>query len=240
MKVVVPAAGAASRFVEGGYTDPKPLITVGGKPLIKWATDSVDLHSSRDQFIFIVREEDMERHSIDRVLTGMYPDSAIVSVDSLTEGAACTVLLARDLIDSQEDLLIVNCDTAFKTPLADAAKRWMSEVAGIVTTFDSTDPRFSFAKVDDDGFVTEVAEKRPISDRATVGAYYFTQGAYFVWAADQMITKDVRVNNEFYVAPTYNELIAAGHKVRAIRSDWLVSLGTPEEVEDYAKQLARR
>ena len=234
MKIVVPAAGDARRFVEQGYTVPKPLVEIDDKPLIKWATDSIDFLTENDQFIFLVRQSHIQDYGIDRILHQLYPvGSEIIAIEATTEGAACTALLAKGLIDTTEDLLLMNCDLAFRAPLKSAISKWRAEVAGIITTFQATDAKFSFAQTDNEDFVTVTAEKQAISNRATVGAYYFSQGAHFVWASEQMIAKNIRINNEFYIAPTYNELIGAGYKVKAIESELSLSLGTPEEIDDF-------
>ena len=109
------------------------------------------------------------------------------------------------------------------------------DVTGIIPVFKATSPKWSYAKLGPNGYVSEVAEKVPISTHATVGLYYFTQGRDFVWAADQMIAKDIRRNNEFYVCPVYNELIQRGDKIQIVESEFMWGLGTPEDVEHFER-----
>ena len=100
-------------------------------------------------------------------------------------------------------------------------------------TFIATHPKWSFAKLNEDGFVAEVAEKKPISDIATTGIYYWKHGSDYVKYARQMIEENSRTNNEFYVAPTYNYMIPE-HKVVIKQVEQNIELGTPEAVLKYA------
>ena len=110
-----------------------------------------------------------------------------------------------------------------------------TEADGGILTFEATHPKWSYAKIDDNGIVTEVAEKNPISSNATVGYYYWKHGKDFVHYAEQMIHKDVRVNNEFYVCPVYNEAIADGKNIRIVRTPDMWGLGTPEDLDYFIK-----
>lgn len=236
MKVVIPAAGAAQRFRERGFKDPKPLIEVKGKPLIKWASDSLDFVLPKD-FVFLVCEEHIAEFKIDQRLKQLYSSEiTIVPVKGLTQGAACTVLLAEKFINNNDPLIIMNSDLTFKAPLEETIEQCFKDhVDACLITFESDSSRFSFAKIDErTGFVTEVAEKKPISNLATVGCYFFRRGSDFVAGAKAMIQKNLRVNNEFYVVPVYNELIKKGLKIRAIPCEWVINLGTPDELEAFA------
>lgn len=237
MKVVIPAAGAAQRFKERGFKDPKPLIEVDGKPLIKWASDSLDFSHPKD-FIFLVCQEHIEKFKIDQRLKKIYSDEiTIVPVKKLTEGAACTVLLAEQYINNNEPLILLNCDLTFKAPLEKTIEEcFKDDTDAFLITFESDSPRYSFARVDGkSGLVVEVAEKKPISNTATVGCYFFKRGSDFVAGAKEMIRKNLRVNNEFYVVPVYNELVKKDLKIRAIPCEWVINMGTPDELEAFTK-----
>jgi dTDP-glucose pyrophosphorylase len=157
-----------------------------------------------------------------------------VYVDSVTEGAACTTLLAKEFIDNDMHLLIANSDqfvewdsTRFYYQLTD-----QNADAGIAT-FKSTHPKWSYAKLGNDGFVTEVAEKNPISENATVGIYYWNKGSDYVRYAEQMILKNIRTANEFYVCPVFNEAILDNKKISIWSIDKMWGLGTPEDLKYY-------
>lgn len=229
-------AGRASRFKEAGFMVPKSLIQVRNKPMVKWATDSLAFIKNPKLSFLCLREHE-EKHNISRELKNIYgKDIQIVFTNGITEGAAATALLARDLIDNDDELVISNADQYFKCKaLEDELISQKKQFSGLIPTFEATHPRWSFAKVNEKGFITEVAEKVPISNRATVGVYYFKKGKDFVWAAEEMIRKDIRRNNEFYVCPTFNELIGRGDKIKALNADFMWGLGTPEDVQYFDK-----
>ncbi len=240
MHIVFLIAGRASRFKEAGYTLPKSLIEVRGKLMISWAVDS--LHFIKNaHFTFLILSEHEEKFHISKKLKMLYRNEMhIVIVDKVTEGAATTALLAKESINNEEELLISNGDQYFTSKaFREEIEKKDKEFNGLIAVFEATHPRWSFAKVNNSGFVTEVAEKVAISNNATVGVYYFRHGKDFVWAAEEMIRKDIRRNNEFYICPVYNELIGRGDKIKAVRADTMWSLGTPEDVlyfEKYFKE----
>lgn len=231
MNVLIPMAGAGSRFAQAGYTFPKPLIEVKGKPMIQVVVENLNIEAN---YIFIVQREHYEKYSLQYLLNLLAPGCRIVQVDGMTEGAACTTLLAKELIDTGEPLLIANSDQYLEWNSNETLYAFAADGidAGIVT-FKATHPKWSYARLDDDGFVAEVAEKKVISDLATVGVYYWSRGSDYVRYAEQMIAKDIRVNGEFYVAPVFNEAIADGAKVRCKNADAMWGIGTPEDLNTF-------
>jgi HAD superfamily hydrolase (TIGR01509 family) len=231
MNVLIPMAGAGSRFAAQGYTFPKPLIEVRNKPMIQVVVENLNIMAN---YIYIVQKEHYEKYNLNYLLNLITPGCKIVQVDGLTEGAACTTLLAKQYIDNDNRLVMANSDQFVEW---DTNKTLYSLTAssldGGIMTFKSTHPKWSFAKVDENGYVTEVAEKKPISDNATVGIYYWKHGKDYVKYAEQMIAANKRVNNEFYVAPVFNEAIADGKKIgiREVEAMW--GIGTPEDLNYF-------
>ena len=235
LNVLIPMAGAGSRFAQAGYTFPKPLIQVNDKPMIQVVVDNLALDA---HFIFVVQKEHRIKYNIDTMLDLIAPNSTIVEVDGITEGAACTALLARDIIDNDAPLFFANSDQYVEwDPIEFMYNMQETQADGGIVTFKATHPKWSFAKVDENGFVIEVAEKNPISDNATVGYYYWKHGSDFVKYADQMIANNTRVNNEFYVCPVFNEAIADCKNVRIYEADEMWGLGTPEDLDYYLKNF---
>ncbi len=197
MKVLIPMAGEGSRFAKEGYTFPKPLIEVNGKPMIQAVVENLDFDA---EYIFLVRKKHLEKYdglqsTLDRITNGRYK---LVEVDGLTEGAACTALLAKEYIDNDEDLLIANSDQIIEyEPENFKLFKNLSLCDSMVYTFNAVHPKWSFVKTNSRGYVVEVAEKRPISNIATCGIYWYKRGSDFVKYAEQMIKKDIRVNGEF-------------------------------------------
>jgi len=231
MNVLIPMAGNGSRFSQAGYTFPKPLIEVHGKPMIQVVVENLAVDAN---FIFVVQKSHREKYNLDSMLSLICPGCKIVEVDSVTEGAACTVLLAKEFIDNDESLVIANSDQFIEWNSLEFFYKMNEQNldAGIVS-FRATHPKWSYAKVDDDGFVTEVAEKNPISDIATVGVYYWKHGKDFVKYAESMISKDIRVNNEFYVCPVFNEALLGGLKIKTFDIANMWGIGTPEDLNYF-------
>jgi dTDP-glucose pyrophosphorylase len=162
------------------------------------------------------------------------PNCEIICVDGVTEGAAVTVLKAQDFINNDRSLLIVNSDQFVEWNSNQVMYAFNHhDLDGGIVTFENTHPKWSYVRLDDQGLVSEVAEKKVISNQATVGMYFWKQGSDFVRYAHQMIDKNIRVNNEFYVAPVYNEAIADGKKIRTKGIDKMWGLGTPEDLNVF-------
>jgi len=231
MKVLVPMAGAGSRFAKAGYTFPKPLIEVNGKPMIQTVVENLNIDA---EHIFVVQKEHYEKYHLKALLELVSPGCKVVQVDGMTEGAACTALLAKEFIDNDEPLLFANSDQFVEWDSNEFMYSMMADgVDGGILSFTATHPKWSFAKLDESGYVSEVAEKNPISDIATVGIYYWAHGADFVKYAEQMIDEDRRVNNEFYVCPVFNEAIQDGKKIKTFQIEKMWGLGTPEDLKNF-------
>jgi NDP-sugar pyrophosphorylase family protein len=237
MKILIPMAGEGSRFAKEGYQFPKPLIDVNGKPMIQRVVENLDFNA---EYIFLVRKQHLEKYeglkgTLNQITNG---NSRIVEVDGLTEGAACTALLAKDLINTDEDLLIANSDQVIEyEPQNFLSLKNLTSIDAAVFTFNAVHPKWSFVKTNSRGIITEVAEKNPISNIATCGIYWYRKGSDFVKYAEQMITKNIRVNNEFYIAPVYNELIQDGKVLIPFYVSKMHGIGTPEDLNIYLRLL---
>jgi HAD superfamily hydrolase (TIGR01509 family) len=231
LNVLIPMAGAGSRFEQAGYTFPKPLIDVKGKPMIQVVTDNLNIKAN---FIYVVQKEHRAKYNLDTLLNLITPNCKIVEVDGVTEGAACTALLAKEYIDNDAPLFFANSDQFVEWDSNEFLyKMNETDADGGIVTFKATHPKWSFAKVNSQGLITEVAEKKPISDIATVGYYYWKHGSDFVKYAEQMIDKDIRVNNEFYVCPVFNEAIQDNKAIRVFNVEKMWGLGTPEDLNYF-------
>ncbi len=238
LNIVVPMAGRGSRFANAGFTIPKPLIPVGGKPMIQWVIDNVRPKQPH-RFTFICLEEHLVTYpEVPATLKQLCPGCNIVTVKQVTEGAACTVLLAKEIINNDDPLMIANADQYVELDInAYLAAMETEKGDGLIMTFWADHPKWSYCRMKADGTVKEVLEKQVVSNEATVGIYNFRHGREFVRAAEQMIAKNLRVNNEFYVAPAYNQLIEEGQKVVIAATgreyDGMYGLGTPEDLNFF-------
>lgn len=232
LNIVIPMAGRGSRFAKAGYKMPKPLIDIYGHPMIEHVTKNIR-PDCKHRFIYICQQEHLEKYHLAAELERMAHGCAIVTVDHITEGAACTVLLAEKYIDNEDALMIANSDQFVDTDI-NQYLACMADHDGLIMTMPDSDPKWSYIRYDENGFVTTVQEKKVISDQATVGIYNYRHGSEFVKYARQMIRKNLRVNNEFYVAPVYNEMIEAGAKIVFYNvGNSMYGLGTPEDLEIF-------
>lgn len=231
LNVLIPMAGAGSRFAQAGYTFPKPLIEVRGKPMIQVIVENLNIEAN---YIYIVQQEHYDKYNLKYLLNLITPGCKIVTVDGVTEGAACTTLLAQQYIDNDQPLVMANSDQFVEWDSNNVMYSFSAdEIDGGILTFKATHPKWSYAKLDEGGFVCEVAEKKSISDNATVGIYYWKKGSDYVKYARQMISKNIRTNNEFYVCPVFNEAIGDGKKIRIKQIDKMWGIGTPEDLSYF-------
>ena len=233
LNVLIPMAGAGSRFEQAGYTFPKPLIEVRKKPMIQVVVENLNIKAN---YIYVVQKSHREKYNLDALLSLITPGCKIVETEGMTEGAACTALLAKEHINTDAPLFFANSDQFVEWDSNEFLyKMNETDADGGIVTFEATHPKWSFAKVNEQGLVTEVAEKKPISNIATVGYYYWKHGSDFVKYAEQMIEKNIRVNNEFYVCPVFNEAIGDNKQIRTFNVNGMWGLGTPEDLDYYLK-----
>lgn len=239
LNIVIPMAGRGVRFMEAGYCIPKPLIPVHTIPMIQLVINNIKPRGEH-RFIFICIKEHIVSYKIDQLLKGWAPVCEIVEIDAATEGAACTVLLAKELINNEHPLMIANCDQWVDVDINDyIAFMYKNKSDGLIMTMRSDHPKWSYVRLDEDGLVCEVVEKKVVSNEATVGIYNYRKGSDFVSAAEKMISKNIRVNNEFYVAPVYNEFILTGAKIGYYNigkdGQGMYGLGLPEDLEKFSR-----
>lgn len=235
LNILIPMAGRGSRFEAQGYTFPKPLIDVKGKPMIQVVVDNLNIKA---KYTFIVQKDHYEKYNLKYLLNLIVPNCNIVQVDGITEGAACTTLLAKKFIDNDQPLLMANSDQFVEWDSSKILYAFSnSESDGGILTFPSSHPKWSYAKLNDKGYVIEVAEKKPISNNATVGIYWWKKGSEYVKYAERMINKNIRTNNEFYVCPVFNEAIKDQKKItiKEIEKDGMWGIGTPEDLNNFLK-----
>lgn len=236
MKIVIPMLGRGSSFVQAGITTPKPLIKVREKYIFEWALGAISDFDLEKDAIFIIPVEYQHHFQLDEKIRQIVgKDAVIVMSDTIPAGAAKTVLTVKDLINTDEELVVYNADQFFQPSLKKYLSDNPTDADGVIPIFQATHPKWSYVETDENDIVTHTAEKQAISNKATVGLYYFKHGKDFVWAAEQMILKKLAVGLEYYVCPAYNELIAAGKKIVAYPVDEMWSLGTPEDVEKFSR-----
>ena len=243
LNIVVPMAGRGSRFADAGYTLPKPLIPLHGVPMIQLVIANLT-PSVPHRFHFLIQRSHDVEHGLAARLRGWAPGASVTMIDSVTEGAACTVLLAKAMIDTADALMIANCDQFIDADI-DAYLAAQGDADGLIMTMFADDPKWSFVRRDAAGRVVQVVEKEVVSNEATVGIYNFRRGSDFVRAAEAMIAADQRVNGEFYVAPAYDQLIARGARIECFGIGGLGAgmhgIGVPVDLDAFlATEVSRK
>ena len=239
LHIIMPMAGEGSRFLKEGWTTPKPLITLKGIPLFKRAITSVNIEEAPMKYSFIVRQEHIDQYHIDEQICNILPNAHIFSVSKTTRGAVETCLLAKPAIDPEDSIVVMDCDLEFRSKayieeIKRILKTPITQVnGGMVVSFESNLPKYSYAEINSKGLVVRTAEKEVISNHALCGAYFFSSAQGFLNAANKLLNEPVFTKPEYYVSLLFNYLLKAGETVRLITMEEYYSYGTPEELKQY-------
>lgn len=239
LHIVMPMAGEGSRFLKEGWTTPKPLIELNGQPLFKHAISSVTDKDIQMKYSFIVRQEHIDKYQIDKGIRSFLPEANLFSVVKTTRGAVETCLIAENAIADDDAVIVMDCDLEFRSKkFVEIIKQILNKpieeaTGGALVSFESNEPRYSYAALGKDGFVTRTAEKEVISNHALCGAYFFSSGKRFKEVAHCLLDEPVCSKPEYYVSLLFNYLLKAGEKVRLVSMEEYYSYGTPEELKRY-------
>jgi len=239
LHIVMPMAGEGSRFAKAGWSTPKPLIELNGQPLFKHAISSVEADGVPMKYSFIVRQEHIDKYGLDKGIRSFLPDANIFSVLKTTRGAVETCLVAESAIADEDAVIVMDCDLEFRSKrFIEIIKSILSQPAneangGALVSFESNEPRYSYAALGDDGFVTRTAEKEVISSHALCGAYFFSSGKEFKQIAHRLLDEPEFKKPEYYVSLLYNYMLDAGERVAIVSLEEFYSYGTPEELERF-------
>ena len=235
----MPMAGEGSRFLTEGWTTPKPLIELKGQPLFKRAISSVKIDGIPMKYSFIVRQEHIDKYEIDKGIKSFLPEAEVFSVKQTTRGAVETCLIAESAIDDADGVIVMDCDLEFRSKeflkiIQDILSYSEDDSeGGALVSFESDQPRYSYAEVGEDGFVVRTAEKEVISNQALCGAYFFSTGKRFKEIAHKLLDEPEFKKPEYYVSLLYNYMLAEGEKIKLAPMEEYYSYGTPEELKRY-------
>lgn len=235
----MPMAGEGSRFANAGWTTPKPLIELKGMPLFKRAISSVSDDDIKMKYSFIVRQEHIEKYGIDNGIKSFLPKANVFSVMKTTRGAVETCLIAESAIEDEDAVIVMDCDLEFRSKkFLEIIKSILSKTAenangGALVSFESQEPKYSYAQLDENGLVCRTAEKEVISNHALCGAYFFSTGRRFKEIAHQLLDEPEFKKPEYYVSLLYNYMLNNGEKVQLAPMEKYYSYGTPEELQKY-------
>ena len=235
----MPMAGEGSRFLKEGWTTPKPLIMLNGKTLFEHAISSIAAPDIELKYSFIVRQEHIDQYRIDKQIRAILPKANVFSVLKTTRGAVETCLVAESALADEDGVIVMDCDLEFRSKaflelLTENLSLPLSEAeGGALVSFESNEPRYSYAEVGTDGFVKRTAEKEVISCHALCGAYFFSTGKKFKQIAHRLLGEPEFKKPEYYVSLLYNYLLEDGEKVQLATMEEYYSYGTPEELTKY-------
>ncbi len=237
----MPMGGLGQRFRDAGFDTPKPLIDVQGVAMFQKALAAYDNYAGDKRHLFVIRKDTDDEYSLGDQIKQLLPDAQIKILDHNTRGAVETCMIAEDLIDPELPLVIMDCDITFNAPNYFEMMRQAVEdnsYDGLLLSFDSSDPRYSFAETDENGLVVRTAEKVAISNNALMGAYFFTRASTFLDAAHELLSRDISESmKEYYVSLIYNILIDSNKRIGLAKGSF-TSFGTPEELQNYLDKYA--
>lgn len=239
LHIIMPMAGEGSRFLKEGWTTPKPLIELNGQPLFKHAISSVTDKDIQMKYSFIVRQEHIDKYQIDKGIRSFLPEANLFSVVKTTRGAVETCLIAENAIADDDAVIVMDCDLEFRSKkFMEIIKQILNKpieeaTGGALVSFESNEPRYSYAALGEDGFVARTAEKEVISNHALCGAYFFASGRRFKQITHLLLAEPAFTKPEYYVSLLFNYLLKDGEKVWLAPMEEYYSYGTPEELKRY-------
>jgi len=237
MKIIIPMAGRGSRFTKTNEYMPKPLISIAGRPMVSWAFESL-IGFPSSQIFFIALEEHEDQYGVTKTLKEIAGlDTEVLLIPDVTDGQLCTILAARDIINSDEDVLVASSDTYIRSNLINDILNKPQDCHGIISVADLPGDRWSFARTDDSNQVVEVAEKIRISDHASTGLYYFSSGKELVLIGEEIIQNGEKTRGEYYVIPIYQKFIERGWRVSISIAEDMWDMGTPEALDVFEKRF---
>ena len=234
---VMPMAGRGSRFIKEGFDFPKPLITIYGKPFFYWATRSIEKFVEIATLDFVVLQEHVDKYEIDRLIMEFFPTARIHALPEVTEGAVITCMKGIEKISDRLPVVFNDCDHLFKCSDFNnfCARDFDENIDGLLLTFTSNEPKYSFVGKNEKGNVIRTAEKEVISDEAICGCYYFKNTATFLNCAEQYV---VECNySEYFMSGVYNVMIEKGMNVKSMRTDYHVPYGVPAEYNEAMNSI---
>ena len=237
LHIIMPMAGEGSRFMNNGWSTPKPLINLNNKPLFMHAIDSINIENIPIKYSFIVRKEHIAKYNIDNTIKAYLPNANIFFVEKTTRGAVETCMIAESAIDNDDAILVLDCDLHFNSISFNNIIKSVIEgdttISGALVSFNSNDPKYSYAEIDNNNIVIRTAEKEVISNNALCGAYFFSNGSEFKSISKQLINEANFKKSEFYVSLLYNYILRNNSKVVLTVMDEYHSYGTPDELKQY-------
>lgn len=235
MNILVPMAGLGKRFADVGYKNPKPLIYFNGATMIEHVIDNLNIDGAR--YIFVIHSDHNTDKKLEHVINRKKPNSKVIEINYITEGPACTCLIAKPYINEDEELIIINCDQIIEDFNQRSFEKYITHTCadGVLGVFNCINRKNSYVKLDSNYNVIEAKEKEIISPYATNGFHYWKKAQYFFESAEKMIKSNDRTDGEFYIAPTYNYMVKDGYTVKTYHFNLHFPIGIPVDLDKYVR-----
>lgn len=237
MNIIIPIGGTNKKNSETEYI--KSLQEIERKTILQYVFESLQSINA-DHFIVVIKREDANKYHLDNIVRLLRPEAEVIIAEGETMGAACTCMLAVDKLAMDEPLIITGSDQVLTLPAKNISDFFESKGwDGGTVIFNDVHPRWSYVRLDENEFVVEAAEKRPISQHATAGFYYFKKAKTFLECAQTMIMKNASVNGQFFVCPVFNEMILRQMKIGVYKIDkeQYYSFGHDSGIDAYKTYL---
>lgn len=239
INIVIPMAGSGSRFKLAGYEDPKPFIKINDKMMIEHVLDGLNVKNAN--YTLIIQEDFRNNYKENLDYIKEKYNVSFICVNKLTQGASCTALMARKIIDNNVPVIFADCDNIFNNKVINTFidDTLSKNIDGALLTFNTNESCFSFAKVNNNGLLIETKEKEVISNHAITGIYMFNKGSYFVDCAVEMLIYGDKIKNEYYMSNVYNYAVKQFLKIGIFdikQEDW-DCVGTPQQLDVFLKKL---
>jgi dTDP-glucose pyrophosphorylase len=237
INILIPLAGNNKFEHDSEYIYPKPLLEIRGKTILEHVIDNFAEIEKEKHYIFVLTSQDCKQYNLDSTIRLLVKNCEIIKLDNITEGTLCTALMAIDCINNSTPLIISNADQIFQESLADLIVHFENYDAG-VPVFESVHPRWSYVRVNKNNEIIQTAEKKPISKNAIAGLFYFKHGKEFIESAMDVIKKDTRREDKFYISSTLNEMVLKNKKILAHKIDKnkYYSFYTPQKIKDFDRR----
>ncbi|WJV63242.1 hypothetical protein PCO86_04010 [Pectobacteriaceae bacterium CE70] len=243
IQVVIPMSGFGERFRRAGYSVPKPLIEIEGKPIIAHV---IDMFPGETDFIFICNQEHLNDpiYCMEEILQHYCPTGRILGIAPHKLGPVHAVLQSESMIDIEEPVVVNYCDFTCYWDWV-LFKKWAyeSKCDGAIPAYKGFHPHtlgttnYAYMR-EEKGWVVDIQEKKPytnnrMNEYASSGTYYYSTGKTMLAAFHDTVSRGLSLNGEYYVSLTYKLLLAAGKRIGVYPLQHFMQWGTPADVKEY-------
>jgi dTDP-glucose pyrophosphorylase len=237
MNIIIPMAGNGQRFIDAGYKEDKPFVKIFNKPMFRIAIENLNISG---HYYLLVKLKHMQRILSQLKFLPQDSQYTVIPIKKRVNGSTAACLTLCETIMPNEPLIVANCDQIIDWNSVDFLKFCeLCTAEGVVTTFKANSAQHSYARENEDGQVIEIKEKQVISNDALCGVHFWNRADMAFWSFQKALEGPPHYNGEYYIAPTYNEIIKLDGLVLQYKTNGMVVLGTPHQLEEYISENSR-